>query len=284
MPRVSVLMPVFNTNERFLREAIESVLQQTYHDFEFLIINDGSTSPDVERVIRSYGDERIKYSANPSNQTIWKTRNHLIEMAQGQYLATMDSDDISLPERIEKQVAYLDEHADVGVIGCFKKDIVKNRYDRYPIEHEAIQEKLMFGCCFAHPATMIRKSVLVENKLAYEEVFSPADDYALWCRLIDKTRFYNIPEYLLGYRNHKNNISHRQAKNMLEATLAIKSFVRRTHADIWERARARATTTTRVKLLGLLPIITVNKYGNSKVVRLLGVIPLYSSKTTTKLD
>ena len=118
MPRVSVLLPVYNTRPEHLREAIDSILAQTFADFELLILNDCSTNTDVEEVVKSYTDPRIVYAVNERNLGISPSRNRLLDMAQGEYLAVMDHDDISLPERFEKQVAFLDAHPDVGIVGC----------------------------------------------------------------------------------------------------------------------------------------------------------------------
>ena len=108
MPRISVLMPVYNTRPEHLREAINSILAQTFTDFEFLILNDCSTDPAVEEVVKSYDDPRIIYAVNEHNLGISGSRNKLLDMAKGEYLAVMDHDDVSLPERLEKQAAFLD--------------------------------------------------------------------------------------------------------------------------------------------------------------------------------
>ena len=107
MPKVSVLFPVYNTNETFLRAAIESVLAQTFTDFEFIIVNDASSDPNVEKTVKSYTDERIRYYANEHNLGISLTRNKLLDLAVGEYLAIMDHDDVSLPTRFEKQVDFV---------------------------------------------------------------------------------------------------------------------------------------------------------------------------------
>ena len=120
MPEVSVLLPVYNTPEDFLRQAVESILNQTFQDFELLIVNDASTT-DVEKVIRSYSDSRIKYFKNKTNLGISGTRNILLDKAQGKYLAVMDHDDISLPERLAREVDFLDCHPNIGVVSCRAK-------------------------------------------------------------------------------------------------------------------------------------------------------------------
>ena len=230
MPKVSVLMPVYKTQEEHLRQAIESVLNQTYTDFEFLILDD---CPDDTRedIVKSYQDKRIKYSQNEKNLGITPSRNKLIDMAQGEYLAVFDHDDISLPERFAKQVAYLDANKDVGVVSSWVK--IGKRISKTPINDAEIKRALMRQCALTHPASMIRKSVLLDNKICYEEIFSPAEDYALWCRLIPHTNFHNIDEVLFHYRNHSGNTTHKQSKKMEQATFAIWSFVKEANPVIY---------------------------------------------------
>ena len=208
-PKVSVLMPVYNTKEEFLREAVQSILSQTFKDFEFLILNDSPENTRLEMIIRSFKDKRIKYIQNEKNLGISKSRNKLIDLAKGEYLAVMDHDDISLPERFEKQVAYLDEHPDVGVVGT-KKRTISGQTSSVLTDNHDIKLALMCGCAIAHPSAMIRKSVLIENNIRYEEEFSPAEDYALWCRLIPFTKFHNLDELLFLYRDHAGNTSQKQ--------------------------------------------------------------------------
>ena len=107
MPKVSVLMAVYNTKEQYLREAIESVLAQTFKDFEFILLDDASSDINVKKTIESYSDKRIKYLCNEVNLGIADTRNKLIDLANGEYLAVMDHDDVSLPMRLQKEVDYL---------------------------------------------------------------------------------------------------------------------------------------------------------------------------------
>ena len=116
-PKISVLMPVYKTDKRHLKEAIESILQQTFSDFEFLILDD-CPEDSREDVVKSFNDKRIKYFKNEKNLGITKARNKLIDMAKGEYLAVFDHDDLSMPTRFEKQVQFLDENADCGVVGC----------------------------------------------------------------------------------------------------------------------------------------------------------------------
>lgn len=206
MQKVSVLMPVYNTEESFLREAIESILNQTFKDFEFLIINDGSTN-NAEEIILSYNDERIKYIKNECNIGLIKTLNKGLELAQGEYIARMDSDDISLSERFEKQVKFLDENPEIGVLGTWFNCFPKNRIVETAIDSENIKEKMLVSSNeIGHPTVMIRNSALKNFNVKYDENELYVEDYALWLSLIDKVKFANIPEVLLNYRMHKNSI------------------------------------------------------------------------------
>ena len=175
MPRVSVLMPVYDTRPEHLREAIDSILAQTFRDFEFLIFNDGSTDPQVEEVVKSYADPRIVSAASRRNLGISGARNRLLDMARGEYLAVMDHDDVSLPERFARQVAYLDEHPDVGVLHCQYEDMASGRRSHLAMDDIAIKKALMVHCGnMCHPACMLRRSVL-------EKAGLPALERALAC-------------------------------------------------------------------------------------------------------
>ena len=277
MVKISACLPVYKTEEKYLRECIESVLGQTFQDFELLILDDCPEQP-VKSIVESYHDKRIKYMQNPENLGISKTRNKLIEMAKGEYLAVIDHDDISLPERFAKEAAYLDEHPETGVVSCFRKNIVGGKIERYPADNSEISRRLMFSSCIVHPAAMIRKSVLLQNNLRYEERYSPAEDYALWCRLIGKTGFHKIPEVLFLYRNFENNTSHRQKSRMGEVTQAIYAFVRRDNADLWDVVQSNSTFVKRISLFGFIPLVTIRHCGKKRKYLLFDLIPLIITK------
>ena len=154
MPKVSVLMPVYKTDEAYLRVAIESILNQTFTDFEFLILDD-CPDDDREKVVKSYDDPRIIYAKNERNLGITPSRNKLIEMAKGEYLAVFDHDDVSLPERLEKQVAYMEANPNVGVCGCRLMRMSNHHISRNPSDNEAIKLALMEVCAVSHSASMI---------------------------------------------------------------------------------------------------------------------------------
>ena len=263
MPLVSVLMPIYKTNPEHLKEAIESILNQTFTDFEFLILDDCPTD-DREDIVKSFQDSRINYLKNDKNSGITSSRNKLIELAKGKYLAVMDHDDISLAERFEEQIRVLDAHPEIGVVGCWVERFPNIKIAKYPENNKDIEQYLMQGCAVAHTAAMIRKSVLTDNNIYYEAEFSPSEDYRLWCMLIGKTQFYNIPKVLMKYRIHDNNTTKTQLNKMNTATDAIHKFVRTEHPDIWKNVCQNTPHLIRMKLFGIIPLGRFRQIGNTK--------------------
>lgn len=237
-PKISVLMPVYRTKEAYLRQAIESILQQTFGDFEFLILDDCPEFP-LENIVNSYKDERIVYTKNESNLGISDSRNKLIDMARGEYLAVMDHDDISLPERFAKEVKFLDEHPDVGVVGTWYERFPDGKIKKRFVINRQIERDLMFNCSILHPSSMIRKSVLLENNIRYEKQYSPSEDYALWCNLIGKTEFANIPEVLFKYRDYGENTSKIQAQKMEKAAQEIRRVMEKRFPQLVKEASVK---------------------------------------------
>ena len=226
-PIVSVLTPIYNTNPGHLREMIESILNQTFSDFEFLILNDSPDNTALDEIVLEYADcdRRIKYFKNEHNMGITPSRNKLLKMARGKYLAIFDHDDISVPTRLEREVAYLDTHPHVGVVSGWLEKWCDNENDNeiwsQPEYDSEIRVALMSDCHVMHTASMIRKSVLVDNGIEYEEFYTPAEDYRLWARLVDVTHFYTIPDVLVKYRWFENNASKRMNKAREEAAANI---------------------------------------------------------------
>lgn len=256
MPKVSVLMTVYKTNETYLKEAINSILNQTFQDFELLILDDCPAEPRTQ-IVNDFQDKRIRYILNEKNEGISHARNKLIDLAQGEYLAVFDHDDISLPERLDKQVTYLDEHPIVGVVGCFAQIFGRrSKLLTYPTEDHDIKLSLMYNCKILHPASMIRKSVLTENNISYENDFTPGEDYRLWTRLIDYTNFHNIPEILFHYRDHNTNTSKTKNKKMSENTHTIRAEVQEKHPVLYREYLSRVCYRTQIKLFKRIPLIT----------------------------
>ena len=227
MPKISVCLAVYKTKPEYLQECIDSILAQTFTDFELLIVDDCPQDEKCEKIINSYKDERIKYYRNEQNLGISGTRNRLLDMAQGEYIAVMDHDDISLPTRFEKQAVYLDAHPECGVVSCWYQRFPDIKIKKKPENHKQIVKSLMNSCPLLHPASMIRKRVLKDNDIIYESQYSPAEDYALWCRLADKTQFHNIQEVLFLYRDHLSNESKRASRQMTKASQEIKENILR---------------------------------------------------------
>jgi len=218
-PEVTVLMSVYN-GEKYLREAIDSILNQTFTDFEFLIVNDGSTDRTVE-ILRSYDDPRIKIVDNEKNIGLTKSLNIGLMIARGEYIARMDADDVSAPERLEKEVEFLETHRDYAVVGSFAKILnedseVISFMDR-PIEDAQIREFFRRDNGIAHGSAMIRMRCLLDVDF-YDESIARAQDYDLWLRLSEKYKLANIPEYLYMWRKHNENI---EAKYIKEQKISV---------------------------------------------------------------
>ena len=247
MPKVSVLMPVYRTKETYLREAIESILAQTFSDFEFLILDD-CPEDDREDVVKSYQDTRIKYSKNEHNLGISESRNKLIAMAEGEYLAVFDHDDISMPERFAKQVAYLDAHPEVGVVGTAHIEVPSGKIVNPPLQNDEIEEQLMFSCPLIHPSVMMRKSLLVATGVQYDKEFFPAEDYNLYLHLIGKTKFANLQEVLFKYRKHSSNTTNKATQQIRAIERRVFAYLSTEHADLWNRAHQSHVLVSKIKL------------------------------------
>src|SRR5258706_629999 len=202
MPRVSVVLPVYNAH-LYLSQALDSVLQQDLTDFELIVIDDGSSDQSSD-IINTYEtkDQRIRaFRQATSGLPLALTRG--IQLATGAYIARMDADDICRPDRLRKQVGFLETHTDYGVCGSWVEimGIRTGELWRYPVDDEAIRSQLVFNAPFAHPAVMIRRRVMEEIG-GYSVAWTAAEDYELWTRLADHTRFANLPEVLLQHRLH----------------------------------------------------------------------------------
>ncbi len=273
--KVSVLMPIYKTKEAYLRTAIESILNQTFTNFEFLILDD-CPNDTRENIVKSYKDSRIKYIQNPKNMGITQSRNKLIEMAQGEYLATMDHDDISLPTRFAKQVAYLDGHKDVGVVGCLAETFPKHLDLCHPEKDEEIKAALTSRCAILHPASMIRKSVLIENKIRYEERYTPAEDYHLWLQLMDYTNFYNIQEVLFRYRHHEKNTTHKQLEKMTYTGEELRYLARKKHPELFYKFLSHFEKHRIAYIFKKIPLLSFIKKNQKITYYLFDKIPFYS--------
>jgi glycosyltransferase involved in cell wall biosynthesis len=208
MPAISVIMPIYNSTE-YLHEAIQSILRQTFTNFEFIIINDGSTDNSAE-VICSYDDDRIVFLNYKDNKGYTERLNQGITISNGKYIARMDADDISDPKRFQIQFDYLEKHVNVGMCGTFIQTIGNtDLYENWVKETDADRLKinLLFSAGFCHPTVMIRKETLTQNSLFYDKSFEPAEDYWLWTRLSKVTSVVNLDIPLLQYRISEMQVS-----------------------------------------------------------------------------
>ncbi len=271
MPKVSVLTPLYNTNPSFLKEMIESILNQTFKDFEFLLLNDSPENKELKKIVESYNDRRIIYLENEKNLGISKSRNKLLELAKGEYIAIFDHDDISLPERLEKQVDFLDKNPGTGIVGTNFIKYSNKRVHRNPEKNTDIKRNLVTrGCIVAHSTVMIRKSVMIEHNVRWREEYSPCEDYMLFSELIDKTMFCNIQQPLIIYRDHKDNTSHRYSEIMQDKSELIKNILHKNYPYFASGSSNNAYS----YVFGFIPFIKKEQYGNRVKYLLFGKIPL----------
>ncbi len=221
MPKVTVLMPVRNSAE-FLTRSIQSILEQGFRDYELLIINDGSNDNSVE-IVKSFFDQRIRLIHNPHHLGVALTLNRGLEIARGTYIARMDADDKAHPERLAKQVAYLEKNTETGILGTWIRLFGDQPgvIERKPVGHEAVRAGLVFDNTLFHPTVMLRKSVLERNSLRYDTAFDRAEDYELWSRAAECCRIDNLPIVLLNMRIHGGSITTTKQETMTRQTLEI---------------------------------------------------------------
>lgn len=226
-PKVSVLMSVYN-GARYLREAIDSILSQSFNDFEFIIIDDCSND-NSPMILKEYAsqDTRIRLITNKFNLGLTRNLNKMIKEARGEYLARFDCDDISLRERFKKQVEFLDNNSKIGMTSLWA-DIIdvngnKMRTIKYPTIDEDLRKVLIKYNPFFHPGLMMRKSAVVEAGL-YNEDWRFAQDYELYFRIAKKWKLANVPEILLKYRETNSSIT--ADKNRKQVHFVLKAKIK----------------------------------------------------------
>jgi glycosyltransferase involved in cell wall biosynthesis len=214
-PAISVLMPVYNC-EKYLAEAVRSILGQTFADFELIIVNDGSTDGSL-RVLQQFAehDKRIRIIDRP-NTGITPALNEMIEASRGQYLARMDADDISVPERFAKQKAFLDANPDCVIVGS--RVMLMDPYGSpvaesgHQLQHEQIEHELLTqsGWAMVHPSVMMRRGAVVKIG-GYDARWKHCEDHDLFLRMTEVGQAANLPEVLLWYRRHYASINYNKA-------------------------------------------------------------------------
>ncbi len=209
LPKVSIIMAVYN-GERFIRDAVDSILGQNFKDFEFIVVNDASKDKTVE-ILKSYSDPRLKIISNETNLGQTKSLNKGLFQAKGEYIARIDDDDVALPDQLAKQVTFLNEHPDVGMTACYidihdegDSRVRVWKSDRDNILPEDIFFTLFFENCIAHSSIMARREILWKLG-GYNESFRDSQDYELWNRLAKVTKIQKIPKVLLIRKEHGRN-------------------------------------------------------------------------------
>ena len=267
MPKVSVLMPIYNTKEEYLREAVESILNQTFTDFEFIILNDSPQNKFLDSIIDSYNDKRIIYYKNKQTLGISQSRNKLLDLAQGEYIAIFDHDDISLPARLIKEVEYLDKNSDIGVVSCNVEKFPINYLSNHPYDNEKIKKALVLDNYIQHTAMMVRKSILDKYNIRYKEQFSPAEDYMFVIDLMDYTLFHNLDEILVKYRFGKGT-SNLHSKKMNDAAMLCRNIALKRYPYLY------CFGTYWVYIFNILPLVKIKKCPDKITYYLFGLIPI----------
>ncbi len=204
MPRLTVLMPTYNVAP-WVEEAIQSVLNQTYHDFELLVVDDGSTDNTLDHV-HAIDDPRIRIAAFPNNVGLAENLNRGLDLINTELVARMDGDDIAEPDWLETGIKVLDTHPEVGICSFgFQFFGSKTSLVRFPEHNEDSKAQMLFGCTVIVP--VFRKTVFSDNNLRYLTATFPAEDYSLWAKAYRVTKVYNVQRTLFHYRTHPTQIS-----------------------------------------------------------------------------
>jgi glycosyltransferase involved in cell wall biosynthesis len=220
-PQISIVMSVYNSR-RFIDQAVESVLEQSFEDFEFIIIDDGSSDDSMD-IVRSYGDERIRIIENEGNLGLTASLNRGIESARGDYIARIDADDVWVNYKLDVQIDYMKINPGVGVCGTLANIIDEKgeiiRKTNFPARHKAIIWSMIFVNPISHSSVMAKTELTKKNR--YNENIKKSQDYELWSRLSPQTRINNIPERLVSLRRHSETISNTQSGEQLSFALKI---------------------------------------------------------------
>ena len=265
-PLISVVIPAYNV-EKYVAEAIESVIRQTFTNFEFIIIDDGSTD-ETASIIKTYTDSRIIFIRNEKNMGLIWSLNHAIELSNGKYIARMDADDISRPERFQKQYEFMEYHSDVSVLGTGFLYMHTGVEYCQPSGNEQIRIKLMSKSSLAHPTVMIRKSDLDYYKLSYDVNYLYAEDYRLWVEFaLNNLKLANLPDILLEYRVHNTQISTEKAEEQSAMSTKIrKEYINTLYHNIFDESELEVLNNDfkNFPLFESLPIIEKLKNYNDK--------------------
>lgn len=226
--KVSILLPVYNA-ESTIRETIDSILNQTYTDFDVVIINDGS-SDNSEQTILEYKDERIHYYKNESNRGLIYTLNRGIELCKGEYIARIDADDIMLPTRLEEQIKFMEEHPAIIASGSAVIKFFPNGKQKIytpPLKPETIKYKILLGSPIPHPSAIIRREILLKHNIKYDTNYIHAEDYKFWYDLSKIGLLANVQKPLLMYRCSTEQVSQKYEDIQNQTSCKVKELILR---------------------------------------------------------
>lgn len=267
-PLVTVLIPTYNC-ELYVKEAVQSILDQTYSSFECIIIDDCSTDKTIE-ILKSFNDNRIKLIEKPKNSGYTNSLNYGLTIAKGKYIARMDGDDISLPTRFEKQVAKFEVNPKLVVCGSIFQIIDSDQVVYNPESHREIKLALLKDSAIGHPTAMLRTSILKDHNIAYDTSKEPAEDYDLWVRLLEFGEFYNIQEVLFLYRVHDGQVSitqkEKQRTKASESRFKILSYFKVPLNELQKRAYINLFSyTKKVKPVDVFQFLSLRDAVNSSL-------------------
>ncbi|MCW3786764.1 glycosyltransferase [Plebeiibacterium sediminum] len=205
-------MSVYSEPSEWIKESIESILDQSLRDFEFIVINDNPEHSRIIKLLKEFSekDNRIRIVSNEKNIGLTKSLNKGLQLAGGEYIARMDADDISHKERFKCQVEFLEKNQDISLCGTWVKEFGNGVINKVknPVSSKEIAARLLFNNCLGHASVMFRRRICLEQGLLYDESIPKAQDYALWSEMVFKgLKLANIPKYLLYYRIHVNQVS-----------------------------------------------------------------------------
>ncbi len=225
MPTISIILPVYNA-ESYVSTAVKSILEQTFEDFELIAIDDASSDASLD-VLKSFNDPRVKVIANEINCGLSTTLNRGLELASGDFIARMDHDDIAVPGRLSEQLSYFDRNPSIDVCGSWVQTFGgSSRVLKYPLGNAEIEASLLFGNVICHPTVMFRRKIVLEHGFRYSPDFEYAEDYDFWTSMLGKVRYANIPQVLLNYRLHPEQMTSKSMhRHELAATRVFSRIV-----------------------------------------------------------
>ncbi|HSW15807.1 MAG TPA: glycosyltransferase [Ramlibacter sp.] len=223
-PALCVVMPAYNA-ARHLREAVDSVLAQDFVDFELLVVDDGSSDETPALLQALAADPRVRLIRNERNLGLIATLHLAYAQCRAPLIARMDSDDICEPTRFRRQVEFLRAHPEIGIVGGairFFGNVPQPNVFQFPLTHDAIRPAMLFYCPLAHPALMFRRELVDSGQLRYDDAFRHAEDFHLWSRLLGSARAANLPDVVLDYRLHAQQVSSDSAALQYQASVRVR--------------------------------------------------------------